>query len=59
MTLTRLLQGGSVAQRVFHTRVLPNLMLPDGHGLPKSLHPDATKICESMGGQDGPLSIAG
>ncbi|KAI0634570.1 hypothetical protein C8Q77DRAFT_1056404 [Trametes polyzona] len=48
--------GGSVAHRLFHTRVLPNLLLPASHeGLHTAYHAHAREICEKMGGPEGPL----
>ncbi|KAF5383241.1 hypothetical protein D9615_004866 [Tricholomella constricta] len=46
--------GGSVAHRVFHTRVLPQLL---GRGLPNAFGKDARAACESMGGEDGNLLL--
>ncbi|KAJ7218297.1 hypothetical protein C8J57DRAFT_1194591 [Mycena rebaudengoi] len=48
--------GGSVAHRVFHTRVLPRLLLPTG-GLPSCFHPDALEVCERLGGARGDLLV--
>ncbi|KZT28135.1 hypothetical protein NEOLEDRAFT_1087798 [Neolentinus lepideus HHB14362 ss-1] len=43
--------GGTVAHRIFHTRILPHLLLPgSAEGLRDSLHPHAMKICEQLGG---------
>jgi len=48
--------GGSVAHRLFHTRVLPHLLLPGSpFGLPDVLHPDALSAAERFGGLEGPL----
>ncbi|KAI0260185.1 hypothetical protein BC834DRAFT_832245 [Gloeopeniophorella convolvens] len=48
--------GGSVAHRLFHTRVLPRLLLPGSpFGLPDVLHTEALKVAERYGGVDGPL----
>ena len=45
-----------MAHRVFHTRVLPCILLPNSlDGLPTSLHAHALRRCEEMGGVDGPL----
>ncbi|KAJ7484621.1 hypothetical protein FB451DRAFT_1084094 [Mycena latifolia] len=41
--------GGSVAHRVFHTRLLPRLLLPQG-GLPLCFHADAQAACTRLGG---------
>ncbi|KAF7349172.1 RNase III domain-containing protein [Mycena sanguinolenta] len=46
--------GASVAHRVFHTRVLPRLLLPHG-GLPTCFHQDAQEACERLGGVEGDL----
>ncbi|KAJ7070313.1 ribonuclease-III-like-domain-containing protein [Mycena belliarum] len=48
--------GASVAHRVFHTRVLPRLLLPHG-GLPTSFHSDANAVCMRLGGADGRLVL--
>ncbi|KAI0059411.1 hypothetical protein BV25DRAFT_1961305 [Artomyces pyxidatus] len=51
--------GGSVAHRVFHTRLLPHIMLPgQPEGLPDPLHKHAQAACEKMGGVSGPLLVA-
>ncbi|KAF9255568.1 hypothetical protein L218DRAFT_883869 [Marasmius fiardii PR-910] len=48
--------GGSVAHRVFHTRVLPQILLgKKNDGLPEAFHGDARAICNQMGGLQGPL----
>ncbi|EKM61237.1 uncharacterized protein PHACADRAFT_156461 [Phanerochaete carnosa HHB-10118-sp] len=48
--------GGQVAHRLFHTRLLPHILLPGApDGLPDSFHADATKICEQMGGPQADL----
>ncbi|KAG7086876.1 hypothetical protein E1B28_002796 [Marasmius oreades] len=48
--------GGSVAHRVFHTRVLPLILLgKKNDGLPAAFHGDARSICNQMGGLQGPL----
>ncbi|KAI9441660.1 ribonuclease-III-like-domain-containing protein [Lactarius indigo] len=48
--------GGSVAHRLFHTRVLPHLLLPGSPlGLPDVLHADALSAAERFGGLEGPL----
>ncbi|KAI9508555.1 ribonuclease-III-like-domain-containing protein [Russula earlei] len=48
--------GGSVTHRLFHTRVLPYLLLPGSpFGLPDVLHADALKASERYGGLRGPL----
>ncbi|KAJ6486766.1 ribonuclease-III-like-domain-containing protein [Mycena sanguinolenta] len=48
--------GASVAHRVFHTRVLPRLLLPHG-GLPTCFHQDAQEACERLGGVEGDLVL--
>lgn len=51
-------KGGSVAHRVFHTRILPNLLLGrTANGLPEAFHRDALEAAERMGGQEGPLLL--
>jgi hypothetical protein len=48
--------GGSVAHRLFHTRVLPHLLLPGSpFGLPDVLHADALSAAKRFGGLEGPL----
>ncbi|KAH9036139.1 ribonuclease-III-like-domain-containing protein, partial [Lactarius pseudohatsudake] len=48
--------GGSVAHRLFHTRVLPHILLPGSPlGLPDVLHADALSAVERYGGPEGPL----
>ncbi|KAK7034660.1 hypothetical protein VNI00_012302 [Paramarasmius palmivorus] len=50
--------GGSVAHRVFHTRLLPHLLLgPNNQGLPEAFHGDARAICNEMGGMQGQLVV--
>ncbi|KAK1220862.1 hypothetical protein PQX77_016341 [Marasmius sp. AFHP31] len=50
--------GGSVAHRVFHTRVLPLILLGKKQdGLPSAFHEDARAICNEMGGLQGPLAV--
>ncbi|KAJ6590461.1 ribonuclease-III-like-domain-containing protein, partial [Mycena vulgaris] len=48
--------GGSIAHRVFHTRVLPRLLLPAG-GLPLCFHADALEACTRLGGAQGDLVL--
>ena len=49
-------QGGSVAHRLFHTRLLPHILLPGSpFGLPDVLHTDALSAAERFGGAEGPL----
>lgn len=48
--------GASVAHRVFHTRVLPRLLLPHG-GLPACFHQDAHDACVRLGGAHGDLVL--
>lgn len=51
-------QGGSIAHRVFHTRLLPHLLLPRrADGVPDAFHEDALRMCQKMGGIDGPLIL--
>ncbi|KAF8954895.1 hypothetical protein BDZ97DRAFT_1907982 [Flammula alnicola] len=47
--------GASVAHRVFHTRLLPHILVKGG--LPKQFHKDVESICARMGGPDGPLLL--
>ena len=50
-------QGGSIAHKLFHTRLLPHLLLPGKpEGLPEAFHADVLKICEQMGGPQGDLT---
>ncbi|KAF8579672.1 hypothetical protein K439DRAFT_1637773 [Ramaria rubella] len=42
--------GGTVAHRVFHTRILPHIYQ---FGLPPSLHVKMKEACERMGGERG------
>ncbi|OBZ76930.1 hypothetical protein A0H81_03057 [Grifola frondosa] len=52
--------GGSVAHRLFHTRVLPLILLPGNQqGLPDAFHEHALEVCERMGGPDGALIVPG
>ncbi|CAL1695262.1 unnamed protein product [Somion occarium] len=52
--------GGAIAHRLFHTRILPHLLLPGRpEGLHDAFHPHALDICERMGGVDGPLITTG
>ncbi|KAG6910744.1 hypothetical protein DXG01_008276 [Tephrocybe rancida] len=44
--------GGSVAHRLFHTRILPQLIQ---RGLPAAFENDARSVCASMGGEKGRL----
>jgi hypothetical protein len=57
LLLRHVIQGGSVALRAFHTRVLPNLLI-DGvnGGLPVIFHSEVRQICKSMGGPEGDLT---
>ncbi|KAJ7166476.1 hypothetical protein C8R43DRAFT_877731 [Mycena crocata] len=48
--------GASVAHRVFHTRLLPRLLLPTG-GLPVCFHADAQAACVRLGGTRGDLLV--
>jgi len=45
--------GGVVAQRVFHTRFLPHLLV--NRGLPRVFHQDVISMCAQMGGPQGAL----
>ncbi|KAF8638980.1 hypothetical protein AX17_001812 [Amanita inopinata Kibby_2008] len=50
--------GASMAQRVFHTHILPKLLLgrrPEG--LPETFHAEAKSMCKRMGGLDGQLTL--
>ncbi|KAF8189302.1 ribonuclease-III-like-domain-containing protein [Pholiota molesta] len=47
--------GASVAHRLFHTRLLPCLLVKGG--LPKQFHEEVETICERMGGREGPLLL--
>ncbi|KAI0819863.1 hypothetical protein BC628DRAFT_1331750 [Trametes gibbosa] len=48
--------GGSVAHRLFHTRVLPSLIVEGSHeGLHTAYHEHAREMCERMGGPEGSL----
>ncbi|KAG2157203.1 hypothetical protein DEU56DRAFT_968918 [Suillus clintonianus] len=50
--------GGSVAHRLFHTRILPHILLPDqAEGVPVDFHRQALLLCERMGGVDGNLLV--
>ncbi|KAI0922725.1 hypothetical protein AcV5_009622 [Taiwanofungus camphoratus] len=50
--------GGSVAHRLFHTRVLPHILLPGSpDGLHDAFHESALAICSQMGGLDGALVV--
>ncbi|KAJ7669016.1 hypothetical protein B0H17DRAFT_1087126 [Mycena rosella] len=48
--------GASVAHRVFHTRLLPRLLSPEG-GLPMAFHADAHEACARLGGAHGALLL--
>lgn len=51
--------GGSVAHRLFHTRVLPNILVPGRpEGLPDVFHEHVMEVCDSMGGLKGDLLAA-
>ncbi|KIK82752.1 hypothetical protein PAXRUDRAFT_35530 [Paxillus rubicundulus Ve08.2h10] len=51
--------GGSVAHRLFHTRILPHILLPErSSGVPAEFHAKALQICERMGGTEGDLSYS-
>jgi hypothetical protein len=48
-----------VAHRLFHTRILPHILLPGKvEGVPAEFHQKVLVLCERMGGVDGKLSIA-
>jgi dsRNA-specific ribonuclease len=48
--------GGSVAHQLFHTRILPHLLLPGtSSGVPEEFHTTALRICERMGGPESDL----
>ncbi|KAG8216581.1 hypothetical protein J3R82DRAFT_6765 [Butyriboletus roseoflavus] len=45
--------GGSAAHRLFHTRILPHLLLPGrSSGVPEEFHATALRLCERMGGPE-------
>lgn len=47
-----------MAHRLFHTRILPHILLPDqAEGVPVEFHHQALAICERMGGVDGNLLV--
>lgn len=46
-------QGAAVAHRLFHTRVLPRLLVPGG--LSPEFAKEVKAVCEKMGGVDGDL----
>lgn len=49
-------QGATTAHRLFHTRVLPHILLRGRQeGLPFEFHEDARAVCERMGGPQGDL----
>lgn len=53
-----ILQGGNLAHRVFHTRVLPHILLPGTPaGLNDAFHEHALELCERMGGLEGALVV--
>jgi hypothetical protein len=56
-SLTPHTQGGSVSHRVFHTRLLPNLLIRTPEGLPELFHADVREACERMGGENGKLLL--
>ncbi|TEB31974.1 hypothetical protein FA13DRAFT_1732253 [Coprinellus micaceus] len=45
--------GGSIAHRVFHTRMLPHLLVRGG--LPTAFHAEAEALAKRMGGPEGNL----
>ncbi|PCH36760.1 hypothetical protein WOLCODRAFT_140571 [Wolfiporia cocos MD-104 SS10] len=51
--------GGAVAHRFFHTRILPNILLPGNpEGLNDAFHQHAMEVCAKMGGPNGPLLVS-
>jgi len=51
--------GGSAAHRLFHTRVLPNILLPGRpEGLNDVFYKHAMEVCEKMGGSSAELLVA-
>lgn len=51
--------GGAVAHRVFHTRILPHILLPrTSSGLLDVFHDEALAVSERMGGAEGDLLAA-
>jgi hypothetical protein len=46
-----------VTHRVFHTRLLP-LLLVNG-GIPDQFHKEVLQICKLMGGNEAPLLLDG
>jgi hypothetical protein len=51
-------QGGSVAHRVFHTRLLPHILLGrKADGLPEAFHEHAHAVCNDIGGKEGKLIL--
>ncbi|KIM55729.1 hypothetical protein SCLCIDRAFT_285493 [Scleroderma citrinum Foug A] len=43
--------GGAAAHRLFHTQILPHILLPDDRGgVPMAFHDKAMSICEQVGG---------
>ena len=47
-----------MAHQVFHTRLLPHVLLPNTSiGLSDAFHDYALEICERMGGLDGLLAV--
>ena len=54
VTNSSITQGGSVAQRVFHTRVLPYILCPGTpFGLHDAFHHAARELQAKMGGPSG------
>jgi len=50
--------GASTAHRVFHTRVLPHILISSPNaGLPEAFHGDARSACNRFGGMQGPLVV--
>ena len=55
----RVPQGGTIAHRVFHTRLLPHLITKDERfGLHEALHDATLEMQEKMGGPDAQLLSA-
>ncbi|TFY78307.1 hypothetical protein EWM64_g5705 [Hericium alpestre] len=52
-----LFKGGSTAHRLFHTRLLPHILLPGKpEGLLDTYHVRAHEVLKQMGGPQGPLA---
>lgn len=58
LTAHQLYQGGSVAHRLFHTHILPHVLLSvNPEGVPAEFRQRALALCEHMGGMDGNLFV--